>query len=979
MKFCRIIFCLWLLVCFFPIGIHADIQLPSILSDNMVLQQNAKVRFWGKARPGERILVKTSWDHKKYKVTALANGHWELMIQTPAATSGQSVMLKGDNKIRINNILIGEVWLCTGQSNMEFPVARNPQVKWKTGMLNEAEEMKDADFPEIRLFHVEHQLAPDDEKEDCVGKWVVCNPENLKDFSAVGFVFGRKLYKELSTPVGLIQSTWGGTHAESWTSMKVMENNPLYADVLKQYSKEKVSREKDKCKVPATLWNGMIAPMVGYTVKGNIWYQGESNSVRYEKYQEVFTNLINSWRKEWNQPDMPFYFVQIAPHYKQPAGIREAQLKTWLSGLENIGMAVVTDAADSTDIHPRNKVAPGERLAAWALAKQYGKKIVYSGPLYKSMKVNGREITLDFAFAEGGLQTPGNEPVKGFFIAGNDARFYPADAVINGSSITLSSTYVSAPVAVRYGYGTFFRVNLFNKAGLPAVPFRTDTFAPDTYYRLFADSEIRRFPEAWQLDHGKRLYFGYAQGVGCCAMLQVWKKTGDRRYFDYVEAWADSLVDDKGEIHLYKKETYNLDYINSGKVLFDLYNETKKEKYKLAIENLIDQLKKQPRTTDGGFWHKKIYPNQMWLDGLYMASPFMARYGAEFNRPEWIDEAVKQFTLCHQHTYDTKTGLYYHAWNEDRSQRWADPETGHSPNFWGRSIGWWFMALVDALEYIPQDHSGYADMIKWTKELAETLSKYQDKNGLWYQVIDQPSRTGNFPEASVTTQCMYAYMKAVNKGYIDSQNASFEVKFDVDFPYAESNDYVLDITLGFYDETYDDGSSGPYVNGNVSVYTYYQWTDITSAQTVYCDFILGVRYNSTQKEYWYSKDFEQNLFIDKNGMLVNNVNWLDKTVRLPDGDDIGYKLFLLTEIWAKLYSSIGVMSGETEVSWYSVYYRNKENDGEYSEWYPADELDTSLAWVDATIDFYSNLEIVCFKTKEIQDAYASQWGIVPYN
>lgn len=210
-------------------------------------------------------------------------------------------------------------------------------------------------------------------------------------------------------------------------------------------------------------------------------------------------------------------------------------------------------------------------------------------------------------------------------------------------------------------------------------------------------------------------------------------------------------------------------------------------------------------------------------------------------------------------------------------------------------------------------------------------------------------------------------------------NTSFEVKFDVDFPYAESNDYALDITLGFYDETYDDGSSGPYVNGNVSVYTYYQWTDITSAQTVYCDFILGVRYNSTQKEYWYSKDFEQNLFVDKNGMLINNVNWLDKTVRLPDGDDIGYKLFLLTEIWAKLYSSIGVMSGETEVSWYSVYYRNKENDGEYSGWYPADELDTSLAWVDATIDFYSNLEIVCFKTKEIQDAYASQWGIVPYN
>lgn len=208
-------------------------------------------------------------------------------------------------------------------------------------------------------------------------------------------------------------------------------------------------------------------------------------------------------------------------------------------------------------------------------------------------------------------------------------------------------------------------------------------------------------------------------------------------------------------------------------------------------------------------------------------------------------------------------------------------------------------------------------------------------------------------------------------------NASFEVKFDVNFPYTENDDYILDITIGFLDETNDDGSSGPYIDGNVSVYTYYQWTDITSAQTVYCDFILGVRYNSTQREYWYSKGFEQNLFIDKNGMVVNNVNWLDKIVRLPDGDDIGYKLFLLTEIWAKLYSSIDVMSGETEVSWYSVYYRSKDNDGVYSEWYPADELDSSLAWIDATIDYYSNLEIVCFKTKEIQNAYASQWGIVP--
>lgn len=290
-----------------------------------------------------------------------------------------------------------------------------------------------------------------------------------------------------------------------------------------------------------------------------------------------------------------------------------------------------------------------------------------------------------------------------------------------------------------------------------------------SYACRFADSEMHRFPEAWQLDHGKRLFFGYAQGVGCCAMLDLWKATGDRRYYAYVEAWGDTIVNDKGEIWMYDMSTYNLDFINSGKVLFDLYKETGNAKYKKAMEVLIKQLERHPRTLEGGYWHKLIYQHQMWLDGLYMASPFMAQYGATFNQPEWIDEAVKQFRLCHRHTYDAATGLYHHAWDESRSQRWADPQTGHSPNFWGRSIGWWFMALVDALDYIPATHVGRADLIGYIRGLAETLPKYQDKDGLWYQVIDQPDRQGNFPEASVTAQCMYAYAKAVNKGYIDGQ------------------------------------------------------------------------------------------------------------------------------------------------------------------------------------------------------------------
>lgn len=292
---------------------------------------------------------------------------------------------------------------------------------------------------------------------------------------------------------------------------------------------------------------------------------------------------------------------------------------------------------------------------------------------------------------------------------------------------------------------------------------------PEAYARWFADSEMARFPQAYQLDHGKRLFFGYAQGVGCCAMLRVWKATGERRYYDYVKQWADSLINEQGEIHLYDMATYNLDFINSGKVLFDLYRETGDPRYRKAMDTLIRQLKNQPRTLQGGFWHKLVYQHQMWLDGLYMASPFMAQYGAEFGKPEWIDEAVKQFRLCHEHTYDAHTGLYHHAWDESRSQRWADPETGHSPNFWGRSIGWWFMAMVDALDFIPAEHPGRTDLIGYIRGLAETLPRYQDKDGLWYQVIDQPDREGNFPEASVTTQCMYAYAKAVNKGYIEAR------------------------------------------------------------------------------------------------------------------------------------------------------------------------------------------------------------------
>lgn len=285
----------------------------------------------------------------------------------------------------------------------------------------------------------------------------------------------------------------------------------------------------------------------------------------------------------------------------------------------------------------------------------------------------------------------------------------------------------------------------------------------------FAESEMQRAPQAWQLDHGKRLYFGYSQGVGTLAMLKVWKETGDDKYLDYVVEWADTLINDQGEIHLYKVETYNIDYINSGKVLFEVYRQTGNEKYRLAMDRLVDQMKMHPRTHEGVFWHKLIYQHQIWLDGLYMGSPFLAEYAVTFNRPELIDDVMNQFLVTAKRTYDEATGLYYHAFDESKRQLWANKETGQSPNFWGRSIGWWFMALVDVLDYIPEDHSQRHELIDMIRGLAEVLPRYQDTSGLWYQVLDQGDREGNYLEASVSSMFMYSFAKAVNKGYIDKQ------------------------------------------------------------------------------------------------------------------------------------------------------------------------------------------------------------------
>lgn len=338
----------------------------------------------------------------------------------------------------------------------------------------------------------------------------------------------------------------------------------------------------------------------------------------------------------------------------------------------------------------------------------------------------------------------------------------------------------------------------------------------------FADSEMNRFPEAWQLDHGKRLYFGYAQGLGCLAMLKVWEQTGDQKYFDYVEEWADIIINEQGEIHLYKLETYNVDYINPGKILFSLYEKTGKEKYKLAIERLMGQLKWHPRTLEGAYWHKLIYPHQVWLDGVYMAAPFVAQYGQFTQDSSYYDDAINHILITARHTYDPATGLYFHAWDESKKQQWANPVTGQSPNFWGRSIGWWYMALVDVLDYVPADYPRRDSVVQIIQGLAKSLTEYQDKDGLWWQVLDKAGAPKNYQEASVNSMFLYGYSKAINKGYIGEEYRTVVNKIFAGINTKLIREDGKNLTLiqcnavaGLGGHPYRDGSYEYYVNERV--------------------------------------------------------------------------------------------------------------------------------------------------------------------
>lgn len=305
---------------------------------------------------------------------------------------------------------------------------------------------------------------------------------------------------------------------------------------------------------------------------------------------------------------------------------------------------------------------------------------------------------------------------------------------------------------------------------LGALTFPGYLNSAEKMYVRMADSEMKRFPEAWQIDWAKRPVFGYCQGVVALAMLKTWKATGDEKYYRYVEQYADTMVRNDGTIlnYDYVNGPRNVDMINTGKILFDMYDRTHDPKYKKAMDMLYDAMMDHPRNSLGGFWHKERYPWQMWLDGIYMASPYLAQYASVNNKPELLNDVLMQFMLVHNFMHDPATGLYFHAWDEKKEQKWCDPETGLSHNFWGRSIGWLFMALVDVLDFVPENHPLRPALISMAGNLTNSLNRYQ-RDGVWYQVVDMPDREGNYKEATASAMFMYAIAKAAKRGYIDKR------------------------------------------------------------------------------------------------------------------------------------------------------------------------------------------------------------------
>ncbi len=493
--------------------VAADVKLPSIFSDHMVLQRDQSNAVWGWAEPGEEVTVAIAEQQKT--TTAAADGKWRVKLDPVAGQGPFELRVRGNNQVTLTDVLVGEVWVCSGQSNMA----------WSVQQARDADlEIPAARFPNIRLISVP-RVGSQEPHDDFEGAWQKCSPETVEDFSAVGYFFGRQLHTTLDVPVGLIDNAWGGSACEAWLPKEVLAAEERYAPLLSRWDElaatydheaevAKYEEELAKWKAengngrgerrqppfrrpsnplvgqhrPGNLYNGVLYPLIGYGIRGAIWYQGETNAGRAYQYRHLFPLMIQHWRQAWGQGAFPFYWVQLAdflaeasePQESAWAELREAQTMT-LEELPNVGEAVIIDLGEADDIHPVNKQDVGRRLARWALAREYGLPVPHESPRYQSSLRDGNKMVVSFSGRRdphAALQTfEGAKPV-GFAVAGANKRFFWAEArIVDRNRVEVWSAEVAEPVAVRYAWGNNPVCNLQSRAGLPVTPFRTDDWS----------------------------------------------------------------------------------------------------------------------------------------------------------------------------------------------------------------------------------------------------------------------------------------------------------------------------------------------------------------------------------------------------------------------------------------------------------------------------------------------------------------------
>ncbi|HRJ71058.1 MAG TPA: sialate O-acetylesterase [Terrimicrobiaceae bacterium] len=488
-------------------SLRADITPAPLFRDGAVLQQGKPVAVWGRAEAGEKVIV--AFGTQKKEATAAADGRWKVMLDPLAASAtGSDLTMTGKNTVTVKDVLVGEVWICSGQSNMAWTVERAKDFPAEAAAAN---------FPLIRHFKVA-QIGADSPADTAEGDWVACTPATVKDFSAAGYFFGRELHKVLGVPIGLVNTSYGGTPVESWMSQEALSADPGFGPVSERWKKNleaypalsKVYEERlakwqaDKAAAakegkefkiraprkpdgpgsrmaPSALYHAMVHPLIPYAVRGIIWYQGEANAARFNEYGKLITAMVKQWRKDFGQGDLPFYYVQLANLERKPdasaqqwAFQREAQGA--VLDLPNTGAALAIDIGDPENIHPANKQEVGRRLALIALAQAYEKGGEYAGPVFRSAKADGAAMRVAFDHASGLKFLNGT--AAGFEVAGADQVFHPAAAEISGEEVLVKSAAVPAPVSVRYAWRNNPEVSLYNAAGLPASPFRSDNWAP---------------------------------------------------------------------------------------------------------------------------------------------------------------------------------------------------------------------------------------------------------------------------------------------------------------------------------------------------------------------------------------------------------------------------------------------------------------------------------------------------------------------